>query len=587
MPSSTPVSIPTRPNGTPSGDARPSRPGRDQPRGGQPGGNQSRGAQQRRGRGGSRPGDGGRGPRPDGGRPETGAAPAPAAPRPAAPPAAAPAPDGASFADLGVPAALVESMRSRGLTTPFPIQTATLRDTLAGRDVLGRGKTGSGKTLAFAIPLVARLSDGAAPASRRAPKRPRALVLAPTRELALQIAATIDPLAQAAGLRTTVIFGGVPQGRQVSALSNGVDVVIACPGRLEDLMRQREIFLDAVEVTVLDEADHMADLGFLPGVTRILTATPRGGQRLLFSATLDNGVDTLVKKFLDQPLSHAVDSAESPVAAMTHHVLAVDSAEVKTSVVRYLASGTGRRLLFMRTKHQAKRLARQLTASGIPAVDLHGNLSQNARQRNLEAFSSGEAKVMVATDIAARGIHVDDVELVIHVDPPTEHKAYLHRSGRTARAGSGGDVVTVMLPAEAADVRVLMRQARITATTHRIDAATDLAGSVVGSLTGEVAPHVDPPANAPAVPAARPETSGRGGRGGGGGRGGQRPGGRGESRGSGARQGGSGGGRAASSGSGRGGSGRGGQGGTGLVYSSTSGSSVGRHPGSGRSSTRG
>ncbi len=358
-------------------------------------------------------------------------------------------------------------------------------------------------------------------------------------------------------------------------------------------MRQREIVLDTVEVTVLDEADHMADLGFLPGVTRILTATPRGGQRLLFSATLDNGVDTLVKKFLDQPLSHAVDSAESPVAAMTHHVLAVDSPDVKTAVVRHLASGTGRRLLFMRTKHQAKRLARQLTASGIPAVDLHGNLSQNARQRNLEAFSSGEAKVMVATDIAARGIHVDDVELVIHVDPPTEHKAYLHRSGRTARAGSGGDVVTVMLPAEAADVRVLMRQARITATTHRIDASTDLAGSIVGTLTGEVAPHVDPPAGAPAVPAARPETSGRGGQGGrggqrSGGRGGpQRPGGRGEGRGGSGRSGGGGGrtdggarrpARGGGSGSGSGG---------GLVYSSTSGASTGRHPGAGRSSANG
>jgi superfamily II DNA/RNA helicase len=281
------------------------------------------------------------------------------APRPV-PAAAAPAPaEGASFAELGVPAALVASLAERGLTDPFPIQSATLPDTLAGRDVLGRGKTGSGKTLAFALPLVARL---AASGARRTPKRPRGLVLAPTRELATQIAATVDPLAVAAGLKTTVIFGGVPQGRQVTALAAGVDIVIACPGRLEDLMRQREIGMDAVEVTVLDEADHMADLGFLPGVRRIMDATPATGQRMLFSATLDNGVDVLVRRFLSNPLSHSVDSAASPVAAMTHHVLSVSDAATKTDVVRTLASGTGRRLLFMRTKHQAKKLAKQLTA---------------------------------------------------------------------------------------------------------------------------------------------------------------------------------------------------------------------------------
>ena len=403
----------------------------------------------------------------------------------ATPAAAAPAAEGASFADLGVPAALVASMAERGLTSPFPIQTATLPDTLAGRDVLGRGRTGSGKTLAFALPLVARL---AASSSKRTPKRPRGLVLAPTRELATQIAATIDPLAAAAGLRTTVIFGGVPQGRQVTTLGAGVDIVIACHGRLEDLMRQREVMMDAVEITVLDEADHMADLGFLPGVRRILDATPAGGQRMLFSATLDNGVDVLVRRFLADPLTHSVDSAESPVAAMTHHVLAVASPESKTAVVRSLASGTGRRIMFLRTKHQAKKLAKQLTASGIPAVDLHGNLSQNARQRNLEAFSTGGVKVLVATDIAARGIHVDDVELVVHVDPPTEHKAYLHRSGRTARAGSGGDVVTVMLPAEAGDVRSLMRLAKITAQPQQVTADSP----VVAALTGQVAAHVEP-----------------------------------------------------------------------------------------------
>ncbi|MEH3075883.1 MAG: DEAD/DEAH box helicase [Quadrisphaera sp.] len=444
-------------------------------------------------------------------------APAPqaAAPRAAvqavAAPAAQPAADGASFAELGVPAPLVAALEARGVTSPFPIQAATLPDTLAGRDVLGRGRTGSGKTIAFALPLVARVAAGAAP---RTPRRPRGLVLAPTRELATQIAATVEPLAQAAGLRTTVIFGGVPQGRQVTALAAGVDVVIACPGRLEDLLRQRELTLDGVEVTVLDEADHMADLGFLPGVKRLLDATPRGGQRLLFSATLDNGVDVIVKRFLVDPLTHSVDSAAAPPPAMTHHALHVADPGAKTDVVRHLASGTGRRVLFLRTKHQAKKLAKQLTASGIPAVDLHGNLSQNARVRNLDAFTSGEVKVMVATDIAARGIHVDDVELVVHVDPPTEHKAYLHRSGRTARAGSGGDVVTVVLPEQVREVAQMMRQARVTASQHQ---RTTAASPVVVELTGEVAPHVEP---APAAPAPQPARSAGGARSGGSRRGG-------------------------------------------------------------------
>ena len=364
-----------------------------------------------------------------------------------------------SFASLGVPEALLRPLNERGMTAPFPIQTATLPATLAGRDVLGRGRTGSGKTLAFALPVVARLAG-----RRSAVRRPRGLILAPTRELATQIAATLEPLADAVGLRITTVFGGVSQHRQDVALAAGVDVLVACPGRLEDLLSQKVLSLDAVEITVLDEADHMADLGFLPGVRRILGATPARGQRLLFSATLDRGVDQLVKQFLHDPLHQSVDPESSPVAAMTHHVFTVDGAETKRAVVEHLASGVGRRLLFTRTKHQAKKLAKQLTAAGIPAVDLHGNLSQPARERNLAAFSSGSVRVLVATDIAARGIHVDDVELVVHVDPPAEHKAYLHRSGRTARAGSGGDVVTLVLPEQAADFRSLSRQARITAT---------------------------------------------------------------------------------------------------------------------------
>jgi superfamily II DNA/RNA helicase len=395
-----------------------------------------------------------------------------------------------TFDALGVPAPLVEVLAADGITAPFPIQVATLPDTLAGRDVLGRGRTGSGKTLAFSLPLVARL---AASDSRRQPKRPRALVLVPTRELANQVLAVVDPLARAFGLRATTVFGGVGQNPQVQALAAGVDVVIACPGRLEDLIGQGHADLSAVEITVLDEADHMADLGFLPAVRRLLDRTPKGGQRLLFSATLDNGVDVLVTRYLSGPTTHSVDPAVAPVSTMAHHVFQVAAAD-KAEVVRQLASGLGRSVLFTRTKHQAKKLARQLTAAGVPAVDLHGNLSQNARERNLEAFSSGRTRVLCATDIAARGIHVDDVALVVHVDPPAEHKAYLHRSGRTARAGAGGTVVTLCTPDQAGEVRTLARQARITPVVSAVRPGAQ----EITALTGPAAPYVEPePAPAP------------------------------------------------------------------------------------------
>jgi superfamily II DNA/RNA helicase len=394
-----------------------------------------------------------------------------------------------TFADLGVRRPIVSALAARGITDPFPIQVATLPDTLAGRDVLGRGKTGSGKTLAFSIPLVTRLSD-----SNRRPSRPSGLVLAPTRELASQISATLEPLAAACGLRVTTIFGGVSQHRQVVALKSGVDIVVACPGRLEDLMKQRLISLEAVEITVIDEADHMADLGFLPGVTRILAATPNGGQRLMFSATLDNGVDKLVKRFLQNEVLHSVDGVDSPVPEMTHHIFHVANADAKKELVHRLASGTGRRILFMRTKHQARKLAKQLTESGVPSVDLHGNLSQPARERNLAMFASGGARVLVATDIAARGVHVDEVELVVHIDPPAEHKSYLHRSGRTARAGSAGDVVTVVLPEQRQDTQVLMRKAGIKVAPQQVTATSE----AVQALVGEIAPYQAPaPANVP------------------------------------------------------------------------------------------
>ena len=384
-----------------------------------------------------------------------------------------------SFAELGVSGSLVSALAARGITHPFPIQVATLPDTLAGRDVLGRGKTGSGKTLAFSIPLVSRLAQ-----ARRRPSRPSGLVLAPTRELATQIAATLEPLAAARNLRVSTIFGGVSQSRQVAELKSGIDIVVACPGRLEDLMKQRVISLDAVEITVIDEADHMADLGFLPGVTRILAATPAGGQRLLFSATLDNGVDKLVNRFLRNEVLHSVDEVNSPVSAMTHHVFHVATAEAKKELVHRLASGAGRRILFLRTKHQARKLAKQLTESGIPSVDLHGNLSQPARDRNLAAFAAGDVRVLVATDIAARGVHVDEVELVVHIDPPHEHKAYLHRSGRTARAGNSGNVVTVVLPEQRKDTQTLMRRAGIDVTPQHVGADS----APVQALVGEIAP---------------------------------------------------------------------------------------------------
>jgi len=403
-----------------------------------------------------------------------------------------------SFAALGVPLPLAEDLAASGITSPFPIQTATLPDSLAGRDVLGRGRTGSGKTLAFALPLVTRLQG-----TRRTAGAPRGLVLVPTRELANQVLAVIDPLATRVGLRTAVVFGGVSQGGQVRALASGVDIVVATPGRLEDLIGQGHCRLDAVEITVLDEADHMADLGFLPAVKRLLDRTPQRGQRLLFSATLDRGIDVLVKRYLHDPVTHSVDPVEAPVSAMVHHVVTVAHAD-KAAVVQDLAGGMGRSVLFTRTKHHAKKLAKQLTANGVPAVDLHGNLSQNARERNLAAFSDGAVRVLVATDIAARGIHVDDVALVVHVDPPAEHKAYLHRSGRTARAGAEGVVVTVATHEQSSEVRTLARQAGIKPTVITVVPGAH----EIARLRGQKAPHVAPAAATPAVAApARPTSS--------------------------------------------------------------------------------
>ncbi len=417
-----------------------------------------------------------------------------------------------SFAELGVPSPVVSALAGLGVTTPFPIQAASLRSSLAGRDVLGRGRTGSGKTVAFAVPTVAILAGSA---QRLQPRRPRSLILVPTRELAAQVAAVVVPLAKAMGLRVTTVYGGVSQGPQVAALRPGIDILVACPGRLEDLIGQGHCQLGAVEVTVLDEADHLADLGFLPAVKRLLDQTPAGRQRLLFSATLDRGVDEVVRRYLNDPVTHSVDSADTIPPMLDHHIFTV-TPEHKAAVVRELASGAERSLLFTRTKHAARKLARQLTGQGIPAVDLHGNLSQPQRARNLAAFAKGSARVLVATDIAARGIHVDDIALVVHVDPPTEPKAYLHRSGRTARAGAAGVVVTVMTPGQVGDVKTLVRHAGIRPTTARVAPGDPR----MAALTGPLAPlsFVDP--SPPVTPRSE---AGRGGPSSGAGGAGRRP----------------------------------------------------------------
>jgi superfamily II DNA/RNA helicase len=379
-----------------------------------------------------------------------------------------------TFAQLGVPAPLAEALAAAGIVAPFPIQYAALPDAFAGRDVLGRGRTGSGKTLAFALPVLTRLM--ASPAKRR-PGRPRALILAPTRELAAQINATMAPLARLVSLRTATVFGGVGAGPQIAALRAGVDVLVACPGRLADHISTGNVRLDAVEITVLDEADHMADLGFLPVVKRLLDQTPAGGQRMLFSATLDAGVDVIVRRYLRNPVTHNVDSAQMSPSAMVHHVLHV-RAHDRLRVLVELTSAPGRTLVFTRTKHGAKKLARHLNTSGVPAVELHGNLAQQARTRNLAAFVDGSAPTLVATDIAARGIHVDDIALVVHADPPVEHKAYLHRSGRTARAGARGTVITLMTDEQVSDVRNMTRKAGVKPVTTRLEPGDPLLASL-------------------------------------------------------------------------------------------------------------
>lgn len=410
-----------------------------------------------------------------------------------------------------MPAALVAELTVRGIHEPFAIQSRALPDALAGRDVLGRAQTGSGKTLAFGLPMLARLA-GQAVGSRRKEKAPRGLVLVPTRELARQVADVLAPLGRPLRISVMTVYGGVAISRQIDQLRRGVDIVVATPGRLLDVMDRGACTLDGVSVTVLDEADHMADLGFLPSVTRILDATPGGGQRMLFSATLDRGVAGLVATYLCDPALHAV--APVVTAGDVEHEVFVLPAADKSAIAAEIAGRDGRTLFFVRTKHGADRLARQLAQAGVPAAAIHGNLNQNQRQRALAAFAAGHPRVLVATDVAARGIHVDDVALVVHYDPPNDHKDYLHRSGRTGRAGATGTVLALVDPSQVRAVRRIHDTAGVTSVSHHVEpghqAVRELAGSgtpITPAAVAQARPHHAPtrprPRHAPARPARR------------------------------------------------------------------------------------
>jgi superfamily II DNA/RNA helicase len=376
-----------------------------------------------------------------------------------------PQPEARTFADLGLDVRLVAALAAHGITEPFAIQARALPDALSGRDLLGRAETGSGKTLAFGLPMLSRLAQMS---GRAAPKKPRGLVLVPTRELAQQVARVLTPLGRAIGVSVMTIYGGVSIGRQIARVAGGVDIVVATPGRLIDLLERNACTLADIAVTVLDEADHMADLGFLPSVTRILDETPADGQRLLFSATLDRGVDKLVRSYLTDPALHAV-TPDVVAGSTAEHSVLVLAAEDKLSVAAEIASRPARTLIFVRTKHGADRLAKQLERAGVSAAAIHGDRNQNQRQRALDAFAAGHPRVLVATDVAARGIHVDDIELVVHFDPPNDHKDYLHRSGRTARAGASGLVVTLGTHDQLREIQRLHESAGVEPARHHVE----------------------------------------------------------------------------------------------------------------------
>ncbi|MFE4692937.1 DEAD/DEAH box helicase [Streptomyces sp. NPDC056749] len=370
-----------------------------------------------------------------------------------------------TFASLGLPEGIVRKLAQNGVTAPFPIQAATIPDALAGKDILGRGRTGSGKTLSFGLPTLAALAGG-----HTEKKKPRAIILTPTRELAMQVADALQPYGDVLGLKMKVVCGGTSMGNQIYALERGVDVLVATPGRLRDIINRGACSLENVQVAVLDEADQMSDLGFLPEVTELLDQIPGGGQRMLFSATMENEIGTLVKRYLSNPVTHEVDSAQGNVSTMSHHVLVVKPKD-KAPVTAAIAARKGRTIIFVRTQLGADRIAEQLIESGVKADALHGGMTQGARTRVLEDFKKGYVNALVATDVAARGIHVDGIDLVLNVDPAGDHKDYLHRSGRTARAGKSGVVVSLALPHQRRQIFRLMEDAGVDASRHIVQGA--------------------------------------------------------------------------------------------------------------------
>ncbi|TPQ20528.1 DEAD/DEAH box helicase [Streptomyces sporangiiformans] len=402
-----------------------------------------------------------------------------------------------SFDALDMPAALTKTLAAQGVIEPFPIQGATLPNSLAGRDILGRGRTGSGKTLAFGLALLART------AGRRAePKAPLALVLVPTRELAQQVTDALTPYATAVNLRLTTVVGGLSISRQAGALRRGAEVLVATPGRLKDLIDRGECALRRVSITVLDEADQMADMGFMPQVTALLQQVEPGGQRMLFSATLDKNIDKLVRMFLSDPVVHSVDPSAGAVTTMEHHVLHVADETDKKAVAMRIAARDGRVILFVDTKRGADRFTKRLLANGVRASALHGGRSQPQRNRTLDQFKNGQVTALVATNVAARGIHVDDLDLVVNIDPPVDHKDYLHRGGRTARAGESGSVVTLVLPDQKRDMSRLMANAGITPRTARVKSTDAELASITGAREPSGVPvTIEVPAPAVAQPA--------------------------------------------------------------------------------------
>ncbi|MCX4763613.1 DEAD/DEAH box helicase [Streptomyces sp. NBC_01275] len=408
-----------------------------------------------------------------------------------------------SFAELNLPAQMLTTLGAEGVTAPFPIQAATLPNSLAGRDVLGRGRTGSGKTLAFGLALLARL-DG----QRAEPRHPLALVLVPTRELAQQVTAALTPHARALRLRLATVVGGLSIGRQASALRGGAEVVVATPGRLKDLIDRDDCRLDRVSITVLDEADQMADMGFLPQVTALLDQVRPDGQRMLFSATLDRNVDRLVRTYLHDPVVHSVDPSAGAVTTMEHHLLHVDDDD-KHATTTEIAARDGRVIMFLDTKHATDRLVKKLLAVGVRAASLHGGKSQSQRTRTLAQFKDGHVTVLVATNVAARGIHVDDLDLVVNVDPPADHKDYLHRGGRTARAGESGTVVTLVLPHQRREMTRLMADAGISPQTTRVRPGAAELSRITGAQAPSGVPVVLTPPPAEARPAGGPAARNR------------------------------------------------------------------------------